>query len=59
MPKFLFLFASYAYLSSLLSGDRPNVLFILVDDLGARDLSNESSNFYESPNIDRIANEGM
>ena len=27
--------------------------------MGARDLSNEGSTFYESPNIDRIANEGM
>ena len=59
MSKFLFFFASFAYFSSLVLGDRPNVLFILVDDMGARDLSNESSNFYESPNIDRIANEGM
>jgi arylsulfatase A-like enzyme len=37
----------------------PNVLFILADDLGWRDLSNEGSTFYESPHIDRIANEGM
>ncbi len=43
------------------SADEPktNVLFILADDLGWRDLSNEGSTFYESPNIDRIANEGM
>ena len=38
---------------------KPNVVFILVDDMGANDLSNEGSTFYESPNIDRIANEGM
>lgn len=37
----------------------PNVLFILADDLGWRDLSNEGSTFYESPHIDRIANAGM
>ena len=37
----------------------PNILFILADDLGWRDLSNEGSAYYESPNIDRIANEGM
>ena len=36
----------------------PNVVFILVDDLGWKDLSNEGSQFYESPHIDRIANEG-
>ena len=37
---------------------RPNIVFILADDLGWRDLSNEGSTYYESPNIDRIANEG-
>ena len=46
--------------SSIRSSDeRPNVVFILADDLGWRDLSNEGSTFYESPHIDRIANEGM
>lgn len=39
--------------------DRPNIVFFLADDLGWRDLSNEGSTFYESPHIDRIANEGM
>lgn len=39
--------------------DRPNVLFILADDLGWRDLSVEGSTFYESPHIDSIANAGM
>ena len=41
------------------SKTRPNVLFILADDLGWRDLSVEGSTFYESPNIDRIAKSGM
>jgi len=44
---------------SLSGSTKSNVLFILVDDLGARDLSNEGSTFYETPNIDRIANEGL
>ena len=39
--------------------NRPNIIFILADDLGWRDLSAEGSSLYESPNIDRIANEGM
>ncbi len=38
--------------------DRPNVVFILADDLGLNDLSATGSDFYETPNIDRIANEG-
>ncbi|WP_242205308.1 sulfatase [Aestuariivivens insulae] len=37
----------------------PNVLFILVDDLGYKDLSCTGSAYYETPNIDKIANEGM
>ncbi|MDG2014214.1 MAG: sulfatase [Pirellulaceae bacterium] len=37
----------------------PNVVFILADDLGWRDLSCEGSTFYETPNIDRICREGM
>ena len=38
---------------------RPNILFILSDDLGWCDLGADGSGFYESPNIDRIATEGM
>lgn len=36
----------------------PNVLFILADDLGYHDLSCMGSKYYETPNIDRIANDG-
>jgi arylsulfatase A-like enzyme len=38
---------------------RPNIVFILADDLGWCDLSAGGSDFYESPHIDRVANEGM
>ncbi len=38
---------------------KPNILFILADDLGYHDLSVMGSNYYETPNIDRIAREGM
>ena len=37
----------------------PNVLFILADDYGWRDVSLEGSTFYETPHIDRIGREGM
>ena len=37
----------------------PNIIFILIDDLGWRDLSCYGSTFYETPNIDRLAAEGM
>ena len=36
----------------------PNFLFIVVDDLGHKDLSVTGSDFYETPNIDKIAHEG-
>jgi hypothetical protein len=38
---------------------KPNILFILADDLGYHDLSVMGSNYCETPNIDRIADEGM
>ncbi len=38
---------------------KPNVVFILADDLGVHDLSSTGSAYYETPNIDRIAKEGM
>ena len=37
----------------------PNIVFILIDDMGWRDLSCYGSPFYETPNIDRLAAEGM
>lgn len=37
---------------------RPNVVFILADDLGVHDLSVNGSQYYETPHIDRIAREG-
>ncbi len=37
----------------------PNVLFILADDLGWRDTGVYGSTFYETPNIDRLAQGGM
>lgn len=37
----------------------PNVLFILVDDLGWKDLGSYGSEFYDTPNLDKLAKEGM
>ena len=39
--------------------DRPNVIFFLMDDLGWNDLGYTGSKFYESPNIDRLAAQGV
>lgn len=38
---------------------QPNIIFILIDDLGWRDLGCYGSTFYETPNLDRLASEGM
>ena len=38
---------------------KPNVVFILADDLGYTDLSCMGSEYYETPNIDNIAKKGM
>ncbi|MFO7904101.1 MAG: sulfatase [Planctomycetota bacterium] len=39
--------------------DRPNVIFILADDLGWADLACYGHDFHETPNLDRLAAEGM
>jgi len=36
-----------------------NIVFFLVDDLGWRDVGCFGSTFYETPNIDRLAGEGI
>ena len=38
---------------------KPNILFILADDLGYTDLGYLGSKYYETPNIDRIAKSGV
>ncbi len=40
------------------AADRPNIIFILADDLGAHDLRCTGSTFYETPNLDRLAQRG-
>ena len=37
----------------------PNIVLILVDDLGWMDLSCQGSKYYETPNIDRLARQSM
>ena len=37
---------------------RPNIVFILADDLGWTDLTCQGSKYYETPNIDRLAAQG-
>jgi arylsulfatase A-like enzyme len=38
---------------------RPNIIYINIDDLGWADLGVQGSKFYQTPNIDRLAAEGL
>ena len=38
---------------------KPNIIFILIDDLGWMDLSCQGSRVYESPKIDKLAEESV
>jgi arylsulfatase A-like enzyme len=38
---------------------RPNIVFILMDDLGWSDIGCMGSLFYETPNLDRLAKNGL
>lgn len=38
---------------------QPNILLILIDDLGWRDLSCYGSSFYETPRLDALAQQGV
>ncbi|MEM7601898.1 MAG: sulfatase-like hydrolase/transferase, partial [Verrucomicrobiota bacterium] len=46
-------------LCGLAQAKPPNIVFFLVDDLGWRDVGCFGSPFYETPNIDRLADEGV
>lgn len=39
--------------------DKPNIVFFLVDDLGWSDVGCYGSSFYDTPNIDALAGEGV
>jgi arylsulfatase A-like enzyme len=39
--------------------DRPNILFILIDDMGWKDLGCTGSSYYDTPHVDKLASEGM
>ena len=46
-------------LISLNAENRPNIVFFLVDDLGWADVGCNGSPFYDTPNIDQLAAEGV
>ncbi|MDX5338653.1 MAG: sulfatase [Cyclobacteriaceae bacterium] len=60
--KYLFLALIWGLFSSLSfsqENNKLNVILIHVDDIGATDLGVFGSDFYETPNLDQLAREGM
>lgn len=55
----LLIFAAFAGAAGAAESDRMNVVFILIDDLGWKDLGCYGSDYYRTPNIDALAAEGM
>ena len=53
------LFALVLFLGCTTENQKPNFVFFLVDDLGYSDVGCFGSDYYETPNIDRVARDGM
>ena len=59
--KFTFLFLTIVFSFSCQGEDQinsPNIVFILTDDLGFQDLSSYGSKITNTPNLDKLAQEG-
>ncbi len=61
MQRVLFLTAMlFGFFQQGISAEtKTNVVFFLIDDLGWRDLGCYGSDYYQTPNIDRLAKEGV
>lgn len=60
MNKFvLILIALFSILTGGYAAERPNIIFFLADDLGWTGLGCFGSDYYETPNLDRMAGEGV
>lgn len=58
MKPLFTLFCAVFLTASAVAADKPNVLFILADDLGYGDLGCYGAEKVQTPNIDRLATEG-
>ncbi|CAA6692184.1 MULTISPECIES: sulfatase [unclassified Lentimonas] len=45
--------------SLLAAAEKPNILLIIIDDMGWKDISVSGSAYYETPHIDGLAREGL
>jgi len=60
-PMVILLLVSYSGLEVVAAPktSKPNIIFIMADDLGYSDVACFGSKYYETPNIDRLATQGM
>lgn len=59
MKKITLLFITILIFSCSNENEKPNLLFILVDDLGWTDVSYNKSDYYETINIDKLSETSM
>lgn len=55
----ILIFVLFITLRLKATSEKPNIIFILIDDLGWKDVSYMGSDYYETPNIDRLASNGV
>ena len=55
----LFLFSCQPQQKNMVQPDKPNIVYILADDLGYGDLSVYGQTHFQTPNLDKMASEGM
>lgn len=55
----MFVYAAHTTASEVSAAARPNIVVILIDDLGATDLGCCGSKYYRTPTLDKLASEGI
>ena len=59
MRTFVLLALGLLFSTAAVAAEKPNIIYILADDLGWTDLGCQGSKYYETPNIDRMAAQGL
>ena len=62
MKQFIIVLSILGILNSCTNSqenNKPNIVFIFADDLGWADVGYNGAEFYETPNIDKLAGDGM
>ena len=57
--KYLTLILVFLSVSTFAQSKKPNIIVIMIDDMGWRDVGFMGSKYYETPNIDALASKGM